>query len=147
MTIRELEQLKFLKGEAAMLQSQIDGLQQQIDSYIVRDCVKASSAEFPYTAHTLSLRGISEGAQAEAWESRKQLIDLRRDLQKKRDERNAEYDRLTRYIQSVDDSLIRQIMTYRFVKGYEWAQVAKKINKNYTRDQVRIMVNRFLAKK
>lgn len=146
MTIRELEQLKFLKGEAAMLQSQIDDLQQQIDSYIVRDCVKASSAEFPYTAHTLSLRGFSEDARDAVWEDRKQLIDLRRDLQKKRDERNAEYDRLTRYIQSVDDSLIRQIMTYRFVNGASWRKTARRIGMGYTEESAKKAVYRFLKK-
>lgn len=55
-----------------------------------------------------------------------------------------EYNRLNRYIAGVDDSLIRQILTLRYINGLEWRQVAETIGGGNTEDSVRMAHSRYL---
>lgn len=55
-----------------------------------------------------------------------------------------ELNRLNRFIQSIDDSQMRQIMTLRYINGLSWRQVAMSIGGGNTEDGVRMMHNRFL---
>lgn len=57
-----------------------------------------------------------------------------------------ELNRLNRYIQSVEDSFMRQVLTYRYVNGLSWDQVAFNIGGRNTGDGVRKAHNRFLEK-
>lgn len=56
----------------------------------------------------------------------------------------VEYNRLNRYIATVDDSLTRQILTLRFVEGMPWTQVARSIGGGNTADGVRKSCDRFI---
>jgi len=56
----------------------------------------------------------------------------------------AEYNRLVRYINSIDDSFIRQILMLRYVDCLSWNAIAQEIGGN-TADSVRMAHNRFLA--
>lgn len=51
------------------------------------------------------------------------------------------------YINSIDDSLIRQIIFYRYVSCMEWWEVAGSIGGNNTANGVRMACERFLTKK
>lgn len=55
-----------------------------------------------------------------------------------------EYNRLNRYIAEVADSLTRQIMSLRYVNGFNWTQVAMHIGGGNTPDGVRKRHDRFL---
>ncbi len=57
------------------------------------------------------------------------------------------YNQLNRYIASVDDSLIRQILSYRYANGLSWLQVAMHIGGGNTADSVRMIHDRFLKKR
>ena len=48
------------------------------------------------------------------------------------------------YICSIDDSLMRQIMTHRHIELKSWLQVANTIGGNNTADSVRMMHDRYL---
>ena len=48
------------------------------------------------------------------------------------------------YICSIDDSLMRQIMTHRHIELKNWLQVANAIGGNNTADSVRMAHDRFL---
>ena len=56
----------------------------------------------------------------------------------------AEYDRLTQFIASVEDSWLRQILTCRYVDGLSWVQVAVRLGGGNTADGVRKAHDRFL---
>lgn len=60
--------------------------------------------------------------------------------------RQAEYDKLSQYIQSIEDSRMRQIMIYRYADGLEWGQIAKRIGGGNTADGIRMAHKRFLQK-
>ena len=56
-----------------------------------------------------------------------------------------EYNRLNRYIASIDDCLIRQILSLRYINGLCWQQVATSIGNN-TADSVKKACYRFLER-
>lgn len=56
-----------------------------------------------------------------------------------------EYNRISRYIASVDDSYIRQAMTLRYIDGLPWMQVAAKMGGNNAADGCRKAVDRYLS--
>ncbi|MCI8387041.1 MAG: hypothetical protein HFE63_01065 [Clostridiales bacterium] len=51
-----------------------------------------------------------------------------------------------RTINSVDDSFMRQVLTYRFVDGLTWYQVAMSVGGGNSADSIRKACVRFLAK-
>src|SRR5665647_948015 len=57
-----------------------------------------------------------------------------------------ELNRLNRYIQSIDDSEMRQIIALRYVNGLSWSQVAASISVYATESSVRKAHDRFLQK-
>ena len=56
-----------------------------------------------------------------------------------------ELNRLTRYINGIEDSQIRQILSLRYINGLPWQQIAFTIGGN-TAESVRKTANRFLDK-
>lgn len=58
----------------------------------------------------------------------------------------VERNRLERYIASVRDSLMRRILTLRFVDGLSWRRVAAAIGKGYTDEGVKKACYRFILK-
>lgn len=58
----------------------------------------------------------------------------------------VEYNRLNRYIASISDSLVRQILALRYINGLSWGQVAQSIGGGNTADSVRMLCERFLDK-
>lgn len=75
-----------------------------------------------------------------------ELADLESVIREKLRLALAERYRLERYIASVDDSLLRQIFTYRFINGLPWRQVAAGVGGGNTADGCRMMVLRWLER-
>lgn len=76
-----------------------------------------------------------------------EIADLRGIIEAKHQQCLYERSRLMRYIADIDDSLLRQIFTYRFVNGLPWLQVAASIGGNNTADSVRMACYRYLGKR
>jgi len=57
-----------------------------------------------------------------------------------------ELNRLTRYINGIEDSQIRQILSLRYINGLSWQKIAFTIGGN-TADSVKMTAYRFLQKK
>ena len=75
-----------------------------------------------------------------------EIADLRGIIEVKHQQCLYERSRLERYIAGIDDSLLRQIFTYRFVNGLPWLQVAACIGGGNTADSVRVACNRYIEK-
>lgn len=73
--------------------------------------------------------------------------DLRGVIEAKYKQCLQERLRLERYIAAIDDSLIRQIFTYRFIHGQSWEQVAECVGGGNTSDGCRMAATRYLAKR
>jgi len=55
-----------------------------------------------------------------------------------------ELNRLNRYIQSVEESQMRLILSLRYINGLSWRQIAFSIGGSTTEDSIRMLHNRFL---
>lgn len=74
-----------------------------------------------------------------------QIADCKAIIEAKINLSVVEYNKLNRYIASIDDSYIRQILRLRYICGYNWTYVANKIGGGNTADSVRMAHNRFLS--
>lgn len=71
------------------------------------------------------------------------LRDTIEEIQRRRLE---QWRSLYAYIDTIEDSHIRQIMALRYVDGLSWTQVARRMGGGYTADSVRKAHVRFLAR-
>ena len=127
MTIQELSQLFWLKRE------------------IEREYERLTQLEEAATATTPQWSGLpAAGLVADKTAIAAQIADARTVIKAKLELAVLEYNRLNRYIASIDDSLIRQIIALRFVDGLSWRQVALHAGGGNTEDSVRKAVKRYL---
>jgi hypothetical protein len=126
----QLKQLRFLYHEVDMIQEQINNLQ--------RECaiVSTSDSEWPYCKHAVKIEGLPR--QEDQLKQHK--------LEKRKKECRKKIKQLEYYIQHVDDSLIRQLLTYRYMEGLKWNDIAAKMGSGYSEDSLRKMLERFLNK-
>ena len=119
--IEQLKQLRYLKGEVILLSQRIERLEAEI---------------------TENTRCRWRGRLA--LEHGAQLVALRDALAARRAACMTQLRALHRYIDSIDDSRMRQIMAGRYVDGLSWKEVAARIGE---RDEQypRRLHNRFLA--
>jgi len=75
-----------------------------------------------------------------------EIADLRGIIEAKHNQCLYERNRLERYIASIDDSLLRQIFTYRFVNGLAWEQVAACVGGGNSAGSVKMACHRYLRR-
>ena len=92
----------------------------------VTDTVSASSPEFPYGQHTVTVRGVPPD-----WRSQR-LEELYRDKAQ-----------IELFIESVEDDTVRAIMRYRIKQGLSWGQVAAKFHGELSEQNIRQKYSRF----
>lgn len=107
-----LEQLHHLNKEIDLLRTQIDC----IENKVVKDSVKGSSIDFPYTQHTMVISGLNVG--------NKRVARIKRKLSRKLNELIDIVEKTNDYINNIPDSEMRQILTLRYVNNLTWQQVA-----------------------
>ena len=129
MTIKELSQLYYLNREIEQDKQRIRELEIKATSTIV------NISGLPH------MKGISDKTAIAA-----DIADLKAVVEAKNKMCIAEYNRLMRYITTIDDSYIRQILTFRYVNGFSWVQVAMHIGGGNTEDSIRKAHKRFLDK-
>lgn len=128
MTLKELSQLYYLNREIEMDQQRLRELE-----------VKALPGAQVITGMPHG-SGVSDVVGRYAAE----IADLRGIIEAKHQQCLYERSRLERYIAGIDDSLLRQIFTYRFINGLPWHQVAACIGGGNTEDGCRKAVKRYL---
>lgn len=131
MTKKELSQLYYLKKEIRQLEQRIKEL------------------ETAATGCTAKITGLPHGTgiNDKIGNYAAQIADLKSLLDLNLKKCFYELNRLDRYIESVNDPLLRQILTYRFINGYSWSKISYMIGGNNTADGLRIKMMRFLGKK
>ena len=126
MTIKQLDQIYYLTKEKQMWE---DRLRELPDITAVRyDSIGASNS------------GVSSPVQQIA-EQREKIREI---ISAKLVEISFVEREILEYICSIDDSLMRQIMTHRHIELKSWLQVANIIGGNNTADSVRMMHDRYL---
>jgi len=96
--------------------------------------------DFPYEERNFKITGIDYETY------NKKLNRLQKKLSRRVKELIDLVEETYEYIDNIDDSLIRQIISLRYINGLTWEQVAAHIGGNNTADSVRKATERFLAK-
>ena len=130
MTLKELSQLYYLNREIEMDGQRLRELE-----------VKALPG-----SQVLAGMPHSLGVTDKVSECAAEIADLRGIIEAKHQQCLYERSRLERYISGIDDSLLRQIFTYRFVNGLSWRQVAACVGGGNTDDACRKAVRRYLER-
>ncbi len=85
----------------------------------ISDTVSGSGPDFPYTQHTVSIRGVPPELAA---------------LKAKKEAEKAEIEQ---FIQGLPNSKLRRIVKYRVIHGMSWEQVAAKMGHRVSVDAVK----------
>lgn len=140
MTRKQLSQLKYLNKEIDLLVEQINDTERLARECTTVDIVRGSERYFPYRQRHFRIEGI----QVDLYERR--LNRLKNKLQRRLSEAMDLREELEEYIDTVPDSLVRQILSLRYINGLNWNQVAAHVGGGNTADGVRMIHNRFLSK-
>ena len=127
MTTKELSQLYYLNREIETEKKRILSL---------REAATVTSAKISGLPHVGS---ISDKTAIAA-----EIVDIQQIIEHKQQLAIIEYNRLTRYIAQVEDSLTRQILRLRYIDGLSWTQVALRVGGSNTADSVRKAAERFV---
>lgn len=124
MTKEELGQLLDLRKEIKELDAKVERLQGQRVGKVT-DRVHASMKEFPYCYTTKTITGVD---QKESKKRRRALTDSEVLLLRRRQQAVKEEYKISKFIESIEESKIRRIVALRYEEGYSWEKVAKIMN-------------------
>lgn len=130
----KLKQIRYIDSEIEAIQKQID----RIEPMTCTDKVSGSSCVFPYTERSFQIAGVD----VDDYNRRTAKLESR--LIKKKDELLKLKEEVQSFIDGIEDSFIRQIITLRYMNGEAWTQIAKEVSGNNTPDGIRMMAKRFL---
>lgn len=130
MTLKELSQLYYLNREIEMDRKRLLELEAQAVS----------------CSPNLTGMPRSPGVSDKVGRYAADIVDLKAIIEAKHQQCIHERNRLERYIMDIDDSLLRQIFTYRFVNGLPWEQVAECVGGGNTAAGVKMMCYRYLKR-
>lgn len=129
MTKNELSQLFYLNREIQREKQRLAELQAAATS------VTAKISGLPHVGSISDKTAIAA-----------QIADCKAIIEAKIQLSVVEYNRLNRFIAGVDDCLMRQILSLRYVNGLSWTAVALHIGGGNTPDSIRKTHDRWLAK-
>lgn len=115
MTLERLEQYRNMRAESKMWERELDELRRK--SRVVKDTVRGSLSSFPYTMHPVTIRGLET-------KPNKRILRREARLRERRERLEQEREEIEDFIDTVDDSQVRQIIHYRYIKGYQWPKTA-----------------------
>lgn len=129
MTVKEMSQLYYLNREIEHLQRQLEEL----------ECLAEGTTQV--------ITGMPHGSGTSDKVGRYvvQIADLRSMIDNRKARCWDELRRLNAYIDGVEDSLTRQILTLRYVNGMSWQQVADSVGGANTEDSVKKICYRYLS--
>jgi hypothetical protein len=108
MTMERLNQYLDLRREVGILEEEVDSLREQVANP-VSDTV-TSSAEWPYMKHSVMVQGTDCIAKRKLERRMSRLQDRRISLQN-------ELETIDLWVSSIQESVIRQIIFLRYIRG------------------------------
>lgn len=133
MTKKRLEQYSSIKAEVAELKAKIKAREKSQ----LTDTVTGSSPEYPFTKHTVTIKGVDYGSD---------LLTQR--LKEKEYLLDEECAYIEKWLDTVEDSLIRLIVRMKYIEGMSWPQVSYKLahdhKLDYAPDALRMRAERYM---
>lgn len=111
-------------SKIAVIQTEIEVIKRQIseaDCSYTADRVRGSSSVFPYVERSFSIKGYD----IDSYYTK--LNRLQNKLKRKLDELMDERDRVMDFINTVSDSVLRQILILKYINGMTWEQIGAEI--------------------
>lgn len=133
----DLSQYRAIRKEIADINRRIEESKQA--EIVPFGTVKGSSKYFPYTPMTFHVAGIDP---AEATRRQKDISDLLRQREVKRDELIKKLIEIEAYINRIPDSTIRTIFRLHYIDGLNQMQIARRVN--YTQGRVSQIIKGYL---
>ena len=127
MTKAELEQIYYLNRELKLWETELERVR----------CKSLVGSPLPGNSHG---SGVSDKVADRA----ERIIELENRIIAKRDEIQRLRDEAVAYIESIPDSLTRQIIYYRCVSLMSWRKVAYEVGGYNTAESVRQIYSRFM---
>ena len=127
-----------LKKEVTQLREKLCESEYGNNDIYVRDKVKGSMAQFPYSAKSFNIGGYEE--MSERCIKKRSEIGVK--ISNKYDELYKKINDALDYIQKIEDSEIRQILTYKYIDGLTWEQTGQSMN--YSWETVRKKHDKFM---
>ena len=149
MTLHDLSQLYHLNREIEEWETEKDRMETVLGKLAgYSTTVTGSRTEFPYTPRTIYIGGVPVNVAdtKKYMEKHRELQELNKMVELKKEECFLQYGRLLRYINEIPDSLTRQIFKLRFINGLPWAQVAASIGGGNTEEGVKKICYRFIER-
>lgn len=130
-----------LVQEKEEIQKRIDNLNQRLDRINkegnVKDAVKGGTGGW----QTFHVEGFPVADEDEA----KYLLNKNiRLLEQREHDVTEKVLEVERYLNTLDDSRMRRMITKRYIEGKKWYQVANEMGKQYTEDSCQKQMERFL---
>jgi hypothetical protein len=135
-TRQKLKQFRHLKREIELLEEQILNL----EAGIVTDKVKGSLSHHPWIETSFRITGFDQD------ELGRKMSRLKKRLQRRVDDLMDLRTEILEFVESIEDSLLRQVIILRHVNGLTWEQVAAEIGSGTTWNSLRMMHDRFLER-
>ena len=132
MNKEELSSLIRIKAEIEQINHELSNIEPEYGT----DAVTGSSISFPYVKHSILISGYD----VKNYNYKVKRIQNR--LNRKLIELVEEKDKLTEYIYSIENSDLRQILTYRYINGLAWEKIGEKMQ--YASITVRAKHDKFL---
>lgn len=117
----ELSQIIKLKKEIKQLNEKLQELSYGDNETIVTDKVRGSMAQFPYLPKSFTITGREEMSEECIKERNEMGVRIRLKTQSLMEKINKAYE----FIDSIEDSTVRQIMVYRYIDGLTWEQTGE----------------------
>jgi len=134
----ELSQIIKLKKEINQLRQKLQELNYGDNDNIVTDKVRGSMSQFPYLPRSFTITGREEMSEECLQERNEVAIKIRTKTQKLMEKVNKAFE----YIENIEDSTIRQILTYRYIDGLTWEQTGECMS--YSWETVRKKHDKFI---
>lgn len=131
MTKRRLEQYSSIKAEIKKLEDEI----KERENRRLTDTVTGSSPEYPFTKHTVTIKGVDYGSDL-----------LIRRLKEKAFLLDEERTYIEKWLDTVEDSQMRTIIRMKFVKGLTWQQIATELDAPHKMEKFKKDFYRFIEK-
>lgn len=141
MTKHILEQYSSLLQEQQELRSRISKLEQKLERIRTGDNVKDAVKGGDGGLRTYHLEGYPT---AEDDETTYLLNKNRRLLEERKYKIDEMVLDVEEFLNTMDDSRMRRMITYRLIDELSWQQVAEHMGKRYTADSCRMDMKRFL---
>ena len=141
------ERYQKLKMEQKRLNDRIEDLlaeREEVQTRIVADSVIASDREYPYITRISKIEGIENDS--DKYENHIINIELRR-VRRMQDETDEALSEIRQNVDEIEDEYIKAIITYRFINGMSWRQVAFRIGGGNTEDSVRKAYARYVDRR